>query len=345
MVEHKQVRTFVGLDAHADHCNLKGLSRQGKDVLEVEVPTAVAELRAAVKDVRRPVWVMLEATAVAPLVKWALEPVVDRVIVCETRENRWIAKSEDASDTRDADRLARLLRMGEYKEVHVPKQERQELRNLVRLCDKTVRDGTRLKNRIKAKYREQGVSVKGYAVYDAEGREACLKQIGRPMVRFLLEVLYGELDAVEVAQEKLERKLSGMLRHRREYKQVVTIPGYGPTNGAIFVAVVDDPHRFETSRKLWKYSGLSVREPWSGRKENAKPGGSFVGNRLLKYAAMVAAKRSLQGDNQFSRHHALMLERGLDPAMADKTIARRLLATALAIWKSGKDYQEPARTP
>jgi len=305
----------------------------------------IAELRAAVKDLRRPAWVMLEATAVSSFVKWALEPVVDRVIVCETRENRWIAKSEDASDPRDADRLARLLRMSEYKEVHVPRRERQELRDLVRLYDKTVRDGTRLKNRIKAKYREQGVPVQGHAVYDVEGREAWLKQINRPTVRFLLDVLYGELEVVEAAADKLGRRLSATLRHRREYQRVAAIPGYGPTTGAIFVAVVDDPHRFATSRKLWKYSGLSVRGAWSGRPENAKAGGSFVGNRLLKYAAMVAAKRALQGDNQFSRHHARMLERGLDSAMADKTIARRLLATALAIWKTGKDYQEPARIP
>jgi transposase len=109
------------------------------------------------------------------------------------------------------------------------------------------------------------------------------------------------------------------------------------------VAVIDDPHRFPTVRKAWKYSGLSVRRHSSGESK-VQTGGSFSGNRLLKYAVMLAAKRALQGDNQFSRHHAQMLERGLDPAMADKTIARRLLATALAVWKSGKDYREPERT-
>lgn len=343
MVEYKKVRTFVGVDAHSVDCSLKGLSRQGSSVLETEVPTDVGELRKAVKDLRGPVWAMVEASAMAAFVKWALEPVVDRVIVCETRANRSISHSEEHEDARDADQLARLLRMGEYKEVYVPERNRQELRDLVRLYDRTVKDGTRLKNRIKAKYREQGLPVKGHKVYEPEGRQEWLSRIQRPTVRVLLEILYDELDAVEAAADRLGRRVSATLRHRREFKLVATVPGFGPVSGAVTVAVIDDPHRFPTVRKAWKYSGLSVRRHSSGESK-VQTGGSFSGNRLLKYAVMLAAKRALQGDNQFSRHHVQMLERGLDPAMADKTIARRLLATALAVWKSGKDYREPERT-
>jgi len=343
MVEFKKVRTFVGVDAHARHCSLKGLSRQGSTELEAEVPTEVEALRKAVKDLRGPVWAMVEASAMAAFVKWALDPVVDRVIVCETRENRWISHSEEHEDARDADKLARLLRMKEFKEVYVPGRDGQELRGLVRLYGKIVQDGTRLKNRIKAKYREQGVAVSGHGVYEVEGRKAWLDKIDRPTVRLLLEVLYDELDAVEAAGERLGRRVSAMLRHRQEFKRVVTVPGFGPVTGAAIVAVIVDPNRFATVRRAWKYAGLSVRRHSSGDSKE-KTGGSFSGNRLLKNAVMVAARRALQGDNQFSRHHAQMLGRGLDPAMADKTIARRLLATALAVWKSGKDYQEPGRT-
>jgi transposase len=344
MVEHKQVRTFVGVDAHSVHCTLNGQSRQGRTVLEVEVPTDVGELRKAVKAVRGPVWAMVEASAMAPFVKWALDPVVGRVIVCETRRNRSISDSEEKDDPRDAEQLARLLRMKEFKEVYVPCRDRQELRDLVRLYDKTVKDRTRVKNRIKAKYREQGLPVEGYGVYEAEGRKEYMEKIDRPTVRICLEVLYAGLDAVEAASWRLGQRVNAMVRHRKEYKVVTTVPGYGPVNGGVLVAVIDNPHRFPTVRKAWKYAGLSVRRRTSGESK-VKTGGSFSGNRLLKYAVMLAAKRALQGENQFSRHHAQMLERGLDPAMADKTIARRLLATALAVWKSGKDYQEPERTP
>jgi transposase len=340
MAEVKGVRTFLGVDAHPEHCTLRGVSRQGRSVLEVDVPTVVAELRAAVKGLPRPAWAMLEATAVAPLVKWALEPVVDRVIVCETRENRWISQSEDASDPRDADRLARLLRMGEFKEVYVPQRERQELRELARLYDRTVKDGTRLKNRIKAKYREQGVMVSGKNVYDPQGREAWQKQVTRSTVRLMLEVLYAELDAVQEAGDRLARRLAAMLRNRRDYRRLLGIPGIGPVTAAIMVVVIDDPHRFANQRKLWKYAGLSVSKPWTSRPENAKEWGSRSGNRLLKHGAMMAARHALQGTNRFAAHYTQMVERGLDPAMAERTIARRILATVLAVWKSGTEYRE-----
>jgi transposase len=214
------------------------------------------------------------------------------------------------------------------------------LREVVRLYGKTVQDGTRLKNRIRAKYRQQGLTVGGREVFAAEGREAYLRRVKRPTIRLLLEVLYQELDAVEAAAECLARRLSGMLGHRREYRRLLPIPGIGPVTAAILVAVIDDPHRFATTRKFWNYAGLSVRHPWSGRPDQAKTGGSSSGHRLLKYAAMMAARHALRGDNRFSRHHAQMVKRGLDPAMADRTIARGILATVLAVWKDGTDYRE-----
>jgi len=340
MVEFSKVRTFVGVDAHGEHCNLKALSRQGRGVLEVEVSTKAAELCAAVKPLPGPVWVMLESSSVAPFVAWALEPVVDRVIACETRENRWIAKSEDKSDPADADRLARLLRMGEFKAVHVPKRERQELRELVLLYDKAVGDTVRSKSRLKAKFRQHGLAVSGSAVYSEAGRAVWLQKVRRRTVRFMLETLYAKLDAAEEIQERLARRLSAMLGHRREYRRLKTIPGIGEVVASILVGVIDDPGRFPDKRKLWKYAGLSVRGPWTGDPRQAKTGGSCTGNRLLKYAAMVAAERAAIGDNHFARRYREMLARGLDRIMALKTTARSILATALAMWKSGTEYRD-----
>jgi transposase len=339
VTERVEARTFVGVDAHSDHCNLKGVSRQGKVRLDVEVPTTMKDLRAAVKDLPGPVWVMLEASSMAPFVKWAFETRVDRVVVCETRENRWIAKSEDKSDPRDADRLARLLRMGEFKEVHVPKRDRQELREMVYLCDKAVRDVSRLKNRLKAKFRAHGVAVRGETVYSEKGRQVWLDQIKRPTVRFMIESIYGSMDAAEAVRDRLTRRLGGMLSRRRDYRRIKGIPGVGRVTASLLVAIIDDPWRFRDKRKLWKYAGLGVSTPWTGSPDKARARGSKTGNRLLKYAAMTAAKCAVAGDNPLGRQYARMKGRGMEPAMALKTVARKILATALAIWKGGAKYR------
>jgi transposase len=338
------VAAFVGIDAHSEHCSLKAVGRQGESLLTAEVVTQERRLRAAVRKLPRPVWVMVESSSLAPLLKEWLDPVVDRVIVCETRENRWIARSEDKSDPADADRLARLLRMGEFRPVHVPERAGQERRELVRLYQKSVRDVTRLKNRLKSKYREHGVAVKGDKVYSVRHRGSYAQQVKQAAVREMLTVIYEQLDGAEAARVKIWGQLFARLRRLPSYRLLKTIPGVGSRLSAMLAAGIDDPGRFagpNRKRKLWKYSGLGVRRQWSSDPEQARVSGSPSGNRLMKYAALSAANNALRGKNRFSRHYAEMLEKGIDPSMGKRTVGRQILATALSMLKSGTVYREP----
>jgi len=295
------------------------------------------------------VWAMVESSCIAPFVKDSIEKEVDRVIVCETRENRWIARSENKSDQADADnksdqadadRLARLLRMGEFKEVHVPRGLRRDRLEALRLYRKVQGDAIRTKNRIKSKYRENGVRVSGKKVYSPRYREQYLNQIGRAQVRFMLEVLYEKLENDEATCELVLKRLYSLMKNTREHKALKTIPGVGPLLASILAAVIDDPFRFAGKRQLWSYSALGVRSRWSGDPSKVRVKGSNSGNRLMKYAAMSAAKAALRGDNRFSRHYKKMVGDGVCPAMARRTVARQILATALAMLKSGEAYEE-----
>ena len=334
------VRTFVGIDAHAARCSIKALSPAGESLRVADSPTTSESLRRALKDLPRPIWVLLEASTMAPFVRDGIERGVDRVIVCETRENRWVAKSEDKSDPADADRLARLLRMGEFKEVHVPRKKSQELRELVILLRKAVGDVIRAKNRIKSKYRQHGIAVRGTTVYTVKGRVAWMEKVRSPAVRFLLEVLYGQLDAAEEVHGRLIVELRKRMNKTAAYRRLITVPGFGPKVCPIFIAVVDDPERFKGKRKLWSYAGLGVRRRSSGSMKRAQEGGSKGGNRLLKYAAMLAAHTAVRADNRLSRHHEEMIKSGIDPAMAARTTARNILTTALAMWKNQTVYRD-----
>ena len=340
MTDHSKVRRFVGVDAHSDHCNLACLRRQGEFCLEVEVATRAEDLREVVSGLRKPVWLSVESSSMAPFVAYALEAAVDRVIVNETRENRWISRNEKKGDREDARRLARQLRMNEYKEVHLPRRSRRGIRELSRLLQKSTADTTRLKNRIKSKFRESGLPVSGSAVYSGEGRQIYLTKLRRSNARFMAEVIYGSLDAAEEARDRIFRRLCDLLRNHREYKLLKGVPGVGPRTAAIMVAVIDTPWRFETKRRLWKYAGLAICSPWSGRADKAHPRPAKTGNRLLKHAAMTAARHAVRGSSRFAAHYERMISGGSTKAMALKTIARNILATALAIWKSGIPYRD-----
>ena len=67
------VETFLGIDAHGNQCSIKGVSRQGDEVLEVDVKTTAASLRKAVTGLDGPVWAMIESSSIAPFVKDSIE--------------------------------------------------------------------------------------------------------------------------------------------------------------------------------------------------------------------------------------------------------------------------------
>lgn len=339
-MEHaSKVMTFVGIDAHSGHCSLKAIDKQGASLLEKQVLTRSHNLQHAVSGLPVPVWVMFESSCLAAQIQEWLFKKVDRVIVCETRENRWISHSEDKSDPADADRLARLLRLGEFKEVYVPRGVARDRREVVRLYQKLVSDVVRTKNRIKAKYREHGAYPLGDSVYDPVKREDWLRRLRRSHARFLVLALYSELDAQESVMERVQSRLFKLIRSTREYKLLVTIPGVGRVSGSIIACLIEDGSRFQKKSQLWKYSSLGIRKTWSSDPGRARVSASPSGNRMMKYAAMTAANAALRGDNEFSRHYRDMLSRGISPAMAKKTVARKILATALAMLKSGTPYR------
>ena len=340
MENTKGVAVFAGIDAHTNHCSIKAIDRQGENLLEIEVPTTRRRLQSALRDFPSPVWVMVESSCVGPFVKDCLERHVDRVVVCETRENRWIARSEDKSDLADADRLARLLRMGEFKEVFVPAGLARDRREVLRLYDKVNGDVVRVKNRIKSKYREHGIRAKGSSVYHPEHRSSWLDKIRRSHVVRGLEVLYLELDTTLDCRDQLNDELIKLVRNTKEHKLLKSIPGIGPKISAMMSIIIVDADRFPDKRNLWSYSGLGLKSRSSGDASRALVGGSSGGNRLLKYAAMTAATNCLRSDNRFSRHYRKMLDEGKDPAMARRTVARKILATALSMLKSGEPYND-----
>ena len=154
----------------------------------------------------------------------------------------------------------------------------------------------------------------------------------------MLAVLYESLDAAEAREKRVASLLLQRVRRTPVYTHLLTVPGFGPVVCPIFVALIDDPWRFPDKRHLWSYAGLALRRRTSGSAKHVQEGGSRGGNRLLQYAAMLAAHTAMKGDNRFARHAREMIASGVEKAMAMRTAARNILAAALAIWKNGTVY-------
>src|SRR5881394_3193535 len=250
---------YVGLDLGSSNFQQVALTHEGVSRVNRDFSTSEANLVKAFSDLKGEIQVHLEAGELAPWAAAVIAPLVTRVVCSHPQSNAWIAKDADKCDRIDAYKLAELLRLNRFKEVHYPpEQTRREFKTLVQHYDELTQQQARLKTKIKARLRMQGVIVRGEQLFSAKGRKAVLAAVKSVAVRTAISQLYAVLD------QSLESQTEARLLMRRaaqafpEIRIFETAPGVGPIGACRFSAYIHKPQRFSSTRKLWKYCRLSV---------------------------------------------------------------------------------------
>jgi len=90
---------------------------------------------------------------------------------------------------------------------------------------------------------------------------------------------------------------------------------------------------------LWKYLGIGLQERVSGSgPEVLRPPTRF--NRHLKNAILGAAMSAIRSrENPFTAQYSKLVERGIAPRIARRTVARAMAAVMWGMWKHGGEYQ------
>jgi len=250
---------YVGLDLGSSNFHQVAVNDAGASRINREFTTSEANLIKAFSDQRGEIHVHLEAGELAPWAASIIRPWVTRVVCSHPQTNAWIAKDADKCDRVDAYKLAELLRLNRFKEVHYPQeQRRREFKTLVQHYDELTQQQARLKTKLKARLRMQGVIVRGERLFSTAGRKPVLAEVASRDVRTAIKQLYAVLDQAVAAQT--EAKLL-MLRAAQAFPEIRifrTAPGIGPIGACRFSAYIHTPNRFSTTRKLWKYCRLSV---------------------------------------------------------------------------------------
>jgi transposase len=116
------------------------------------------------------------------------------------------------------------------------------------------------------------------------------------------------------------------------------------------VALIQTPHRFRSKRQLWTYSGLGLETRDSGeyhyvrgqvrrRKKQATIRGLNKDyNHDLKSLFKGAATRASVKPGPFQEFYQRSLAKGIKPTMVRLTLARKIAAITLTLWKKGEDF-------
>jgi transposase len=337
---------YIGLDVHQATISVAVLDSAGKLVVEAVIETKAETILQFIRGLRGSLHVTFEEGTCAAWLHDLLKPHVTQVLVCDPRKNA-LLKAGNKNDRADARKLAELLYLNKLNPVYHGQAGIRTLKELARSYLALTRDTTRVMNRLKALYRSWAIACTGQRVYAPRYRSEWLAKITETGVHRRAEIYYQQLDALRSLREQVRRDLLAEGRKHSAMKLLRQIPSIGPIRAALLIALMQTPHRFRTKRQLWAYSGLALKTSTSGeyrivegqlkrsKKFLAIRGLNANHNHDLKNIFKGAATRAAAVPGPFQEFHAGLVARGMKPTMARLTLARKIAAITLIVWKKG----------
>lgn len=342
---------YIGLDVHAASCTAAVIDARGKRLRSQVLETNGQALVEFFKVQPGTVHLCLEEGTQSTWLTEILAPHVAEMVVVHVSESRG-----PKDDERDAFHLAEQLRTGAVGTV-VYKQVGPfaTLRQLVKVHTMIVRDTVRTQNRIKALFRARGVPVAGKAVYSAKHRADFEAQLPASS-RGAATLLFAQYDALRTVRADAEKALLAESHAHPMAAVLETGPGLGAIRAAQILAVVVTPDRFRTRAQFWAYCGLGIvrrtssdwakdaKGQWVRAQVQSTRGLNLNHNRMLKQVFKGAATTVIaqHPDDPLHKDYERLLAAGTKPNLAKLTLARKIAALALSMWKH-KEVYDPAK--
>ena len=342
-------KKYIGMDVHQATISVAVMDADGKVVMDCVIETKAAIILEFIQGMRGTLWVTFEEGTSAAWLYDLLKPHVAKVVVCDPRKNA-LLKAGNKNDRIDARKRAELLRSGLLSPVYHGGAGVRTLRELARSYLTITKDLTRVRNRIKGLYRSWAIPCSGQKVYSPRYRSAWLKKLTEAGVRRRAEWLYQQLDDLQPLRREARRELLAESHKHPANTVLRQVPWLGPIRVALLIALIQTPHRFRTKRQLWAYSGLALQTRASseyrvsgGQLHRAKRQPSLRGlnenhNHELKAVFKSTATRASTSAGPFGDFYAALLATGMRPTMARLTVARKIAAIVLTIWKRGERF-------
>jgi transposase len=277
-----------------------------------------------------------------PLSQWlfaAMRKAGLAVELLETRHVRTAFKTMAVkTDRKDARGIAQLMRLGWFRPVHCKSVAAQEMRVLLtarKLIQSKLHD---VEMSLRGLLRGFGLKVgpttpKRFAdrVRDLVERHATLQVVAASLLA-VREVLLREFG-------DFEKRVRMMARDDERVRLLMSTPGVGAIVALTYVAAVDDPKRFTSSKAVGAHFGLTPRKYQSGETDFSgrisKTGDADVRTALYE-AAHIILTRPVKGGALKSWGARLAKRAGMKKAKV--ALARKLAVVLHRMWVDGTRF-------
>ena len=263
-----------------------------------------------------------------PLSQWLYAAMREAGLAVELLETRHVRDAFKAmpvkTDRKDARGIAQLMRLGWFRPVHCKSLPAQETRAL--LTTRKLLQSKRLDVEMSLRGVLRGFGLK-VGPTTARSFPVRVRELveGHPTLTAVAEALLAARDALGDQLRGLEKRLRDQAREDERIRLLMTAPGVGAIVALTFVAAVDDPGRFRSSKAVGAHFGLTPRRYQSGETDVtgriSKIGDAGV-RTMLYEAANIVLTRPVKGSALKSWAARLAARAGMRKAKV--ALARKL---------------------
>ncbi len=332
--------TYVGLDVSLRQTAVCVVDQTGKVKREGMVasdPDAIADF--IVKHAPHVARIGLETGATSNWL-WTELKKKDLPVICiDARHAKAALKLQiNKTDRNDAVGIARIMQCGWYKEVRVKDIDSHAIKAILVSRALLVRIKRDLENQIRGLLKNLGLVIGRAKMGTFTVRATDL--IGdKPALTAAVEPLLKAREAVERQIDDLDRKVMHLARNDPQVRRFMTVPGVGPITALCYLATIDDPTRFDKSRNVGAYVGLTTRRYASG--EIDRTGRiSKCGDALLRCYLYEAANVLLTRVAKWSALKAwgMRVAKRSSLSKAKVAVARKLAVILHRMWIDGTEF-------
>lgn len=334
------MKQYAGIDVSLEYSSVCVVDADGRILREAKVlsePDAliawVAELGVAIERIG------LEA---GPLSQWLHAGMTKAGLAVELIETRHVRAAFKAmpvkTDKKDARGIAQLMRLGWFRPVHCKSLPAQEVRAMLsarKLVQGKLHD---IEMSIRGILRGFGLKVGSTTRRTYAGRIRELAE-GHPTLEAIAASLLRAREVLAAEFATFDRRLRSLAREDAQARRLMTTPGIGVVVALTFVAAVDAPERFRSSRAVGPHFGLTPKRYQSGETDYSgrisKIGDEAVRTALYE-AANVILTRPVKGSDL--KTWALAVASRAGPKKARVALARKLAVVLHHMLKDGTNF-------
>ena len=244
------------------------------------------------------------------------------------------------NDRIDSEKIAKLIRGGNFPLAHVYPQAMRATRDLLRRRNYFVRRRAEIQGHIKLTNYQYNLPTITQKLDRRANRDALAERFGDSSVRKNVEADIHLLDSMEVEIKSLENYI---IQHAkgydpRTYYRLQTVPGIGTILALVILYEVEDITRFPSVQQFCSYARLVKCPKESAGKRYGFSGGR-IGNAHLKWAFSEATALFMRESERAKRYVAKMARKhGKGKAMS--ILSHKLGRAVYAILRKSDSFNE-----